>query len=509
MAQINWCTENELDCGASLPTVAYFCVPEAIAPGGVVEGAVLSVRASTKNDYCGACRFIYTLEYNPAQLNEGYTLTPQAVNQVICTKCLIDLIQFLITQNTGGLAWQTLGNVGTVAGANFAGTIDNVRYDIRVNNQIARKTIPGTTPSIADGFPTNIVDGPGDVISGGGASGVANSIVLSQGFNFLGSGTSNNINTSEHAVIAGGQENSLEGNHSFIGAGSSNTINESLLSTIVGGTNHTILAGGYHFVGGGTQNVITTDNGTTINVIVGGSNNNLTDATGSVIVGGTSNLIHFPPTFDYQPLFLNYNFIGGGNDNEISTNGSTLGRPSLHNSVTGGEDNKIYGQEWGFIGGGWSNWITNTLPYDPEVRACMGNAILGGLGNTIQNGFGTSHLGGMSLRLGSYSCGFQAGTNIELPWAPSQVELDAFSGITFFGDTDVWIGNTNNVARALKLFCPNTAMNYSGAFFSSFESQAQSDDIRYVLPANLPSIGDFLGVQNVVGNTVYLAWAIP
>ena len=68
------------------------------------------------------------------------------------------------------------------------------------------------------------------------------------------------------------------------------------------------------------------------------------------------------------------------------------------------------------------------------------------------------------------------------------------------------VGNTNNAARAVKFYSPQTSMIYSGAKYSSFEAQAQVANIRYILPATLPTAGQHLAASVVAGSTVTLAW---
>lgn len=100
---LNWCTKCKLECGSSLPTTAYVCVPAAIVSpavttdSGFVTATLTEVRASTCKDSCGACGWVYTISYDDTQLAEGYLLTQTVIKEVICSDCLTDFIE-----NTGG-----------------------------------------------------------------------------------------------------------------------------------------------------------------------------------------------------------------------------------------------------------------------------------------------------------------------------------------------------------------------------------------------------------------------
>jgi hypothetical protein len=87
-----------------------------------------------------------------------------------------------------------------------------------------------------------------------------------------------------------------------------------------------------------------------------------------------------------------------------------------------------------------------------------------------------------------------------------QVDLTAFSSIAYFGDTDLWIGNTNSTAKKLKLFEPNSALDYSGTNYTSFEAQAQSANIEYIMPAAAGTMGQSLKIAGVSGSQVTLVW---
>lgn len=103
---INWCTKTELSCGA-VPATAYICVPASIVSpsvetdSGFVEATLTGSRVSTCRDVCGACGWVYTLEYDDAQLVSGYALTQAVIKGVICSDCLVDFIVNYAGTSTG------------------------------------------------------------------------------------------------------------------------------------------------------------------------------------------------------------------------------------------------------------------------------------------------------------------------------------------------------------------------------------------------------------------------
>lgn len=93
---LNWC--GDLDCDAVIPVNALVCVPLSItAPGqfgqnGIIISVITAVRPSTCADPCGLCHFVYTIEYDDAQLLPGHALVQSSVKAVFCETCLVDAI---------------------------------------------------------------------------------------------------------------------------------------------------------------------------------------------------------------------------------------------------------------------------------------------------------------------------------------------------------------------------------------------------------------------------------
>ena len=189
--------------------------------------------------------------------------------------------------------WKTSGNVGTSAGTNFVGTIDNQPLELRVNNQRALRLTPdGSTnnsPDVIGGSPVNVVGAGivGATIGGGGAifyGGQPGTNSALGDFNTIAGGWGNTTGTTNfdvsEATVAGGAQNTASGISSFIGGGAFNLAynNNAVVSgglqnrasfhaTVAGGDAN--LADGIEAtIGGGRLNAVQTN--TTMGVIAGG-----------------------------------------------------------------------------------------------------------------------------------------------------------------------------------------------------------------------------------------------
>jgi hypothetical protein len=102
--------------------------------------------------------------------------------------------------------WQTTGNIGTTAGVNFLGTIDDQPLELWVNDGRAFRLEPG--------------GGTPNVIGGGGNPG--NSVDISVVGAFIGGGSANKILAQgSFSAIAGGSQNVISNGagYSAIGGG--------------------------------------------------------------------------------------------------------------------------------------------------------------------------------------------------------------------------------------------------------------------------------------------------
>lgn len=293
--------------------------------------------------------------------------------------------------------WQTTGNAGTTAGANFLGTIDNQPLELHVNGTRAFALTPDAStnnaPDIVGGSISNSVT-PGLVgttIAGGSWNTVGPTALFSTNNPYGDVGAYPSIGAS-FSTIGGGFLNQIQSNATFstIAGGGLNTIqNGSIQSTIGGGFGNTVSSNGYwSVIAGGTHHIINSQNG----FIGGGWDNKiLTNSSYSTIAGGLFNTIAYAPDA----------FVGGGDDNTIGPVG--LGYYNYYSTIAGGYFNRIY-ESYGFIGGGEQNLIT---PYADHaaigggfknvINGSVGpnyDVIAGGYGNLLQTNTTCSVIGG-------------------------------------------------------------------------------------------------------------------
>jgi hypothetical protein len=188
-----------------------------------------------------------------------------------------------------------------------------------------------------------IVGGQGNLITSSGLRG------------FIGGGLGNRISGSSpsNSVIVGGSFNSLSTQHGFLGGGYANAITNDF-AVLNGGFNNGS-TGAYGVVGGGIYN--TTPG--SYSVVSGGySNQSANDY--SVISGGRNNTANG-----------NFSFVGGGGGTSVADGNAAS---AANSAIVGGASNYIIaGANYGFIGGGLLNKITNTFNH---------NIIAGGYNNT-------------------------------------------------------------------------------------------------------------------------------
>jgi len=278
--------------------------------------------------------------------------------------------------------WHTGGNFGTIAGADFVGTIDNQPLELHVNSSRAFRLEPTAN--------TGYVSGAVNVIGGSSSNavmpGIHGATIAGGGAPFYFGGNTENLIGADFGTIGGGVNNEILSNsyESTISGGNANSIQPGAFrSTIGGGWLNNIQADApQSFIGGGVFNRIFGDavtNGDS--VIAGGyASSILTNAGFSVIGGGLFNTI-YGDTNDFGT-----GVIAGGDANIINSNswnsfigggqGNTIGSSSDHSTIGGGQNNNVQASSpYAFVGGGFANSIqTNNL----------GSTITGGYGNQIQ-----------------------------------------------------------------------------------------------------------------------------
>lgn len=631
---VNWCSFTRLPCiGACVQDVilclqdsALVAQPDPACGEGITTIEATICQAYTLSGQCGPQRWNYTFSFDDEQLAAPEVplgdadvigafckdcLTTWVEEQISCkadpsTLCILDsqTIDFAITEagcitggvrvsledgniiqvfpdgiyaaggGEGGDDWHTTGNEGTVDGTNFIGTTDDVAHDVRVNNVRIRRSEPDTgCGKIVDGGADNaVLAGVGSSILAGGDPGTGefwdgphtiedgycnlitggrlNTILFNPsvitydsltGNCTIGGGGQNVIEIMEFAnnswfdgpgygTIAGGADNEIRGcDGGTIGGGFNSYILYSVGQSNYTPVSDTIAGGNVNFILGNDQEHMPETLG--FNFVGGGQTNEIDNGFGSAIVCGWDNLIYnadtiFPTNTPYSdleiPLVNGLDFLGGGIDNAINA--------SAYSTLTGGRENIVNFQDSSFLGGGVFNVIDNDAPVilpDPDDNGGawlnfgvgVGNVLLGGAGNHVYNACCSSHLGGARLQIGSFSVGFLSAVNQDLenfldditgypfPYIPANVNVAAFSGIAFWGDVDTWIANTDNTARKVKFFEPNTDLDFSSTHYSSFQAQAQSANIEYIWPAAAGVAGNSLKIQSVVGTTVTLEWA--
>ena len=95
--------------------------------------------------------------------------------------------------------------------------------------------------------------------------------------------------------------------------------------------------------------------------------------------------------------------------------------------------------------------------------------------NTTANG-DYSVVMGRGITVGAQSFGYNSGSN------NSAMNISSMTGVAYFGDVNLIIGNDDNSARSLLFYGSNNTSDLSGGFYSSFTAGTQSANISYILP---------------------------
>jgi hypothetical protein len=238
-------------------------------------------------------------------------------------------------------------------------------------------------------------------------------------------------------------------------------------NSIASGTVGAIVAGG------GLVGVVNSITGGIYSTISGGAGNTINGGGYSVISGGSSNTVA-----------LSYSAVGGGFLNTITDN---------YGAIAGGNSNAI-SSTYSFIGSGSHNSTSGIC-----------SAIAGGLQNSILGRF-SAIAGGDSLTIGSNSFGMSVQSSTT---AHAITDVSTFSNIAYLGNMDLWLGNTDNIARALRFYAPSTSTSYSSRVYSAFLAGSQSATINYTLPTSQPSANQVLAASSVSGSgpyTVTMNW---
>lgn len=411
-------------------------------------------------------------------------------------------------QGTGGgnSGWQLAGNVGTVEGENFVGTLDNRPFEIHVNEsgytdestsgrgRVFRFEGTDNSPNLLGGYHSNIRGEHivGATIAGGGAFGAVNAVGANYGS--VGGGKGNKA-SGENATVSGGMSNTASGLSATVGGGTSNTA-ESNTSTVAGGLRNRAKDWNAT-VSGGKDN---TAEG--LSAVIAGGEQNAATGMGVVIGGGIGNLV-----------FGNYGTLSGGESNATSREHSTVGGGRYNNAsalgsvVAGGVSDTASGN-YSAVGGGLANRAQGLYAFTGggEVNHADGRAaaVAGGSLNNAEGDY-SAIIGGQGLTLkGHRSFGFLANS----PAADRKMTINA-SNVGVFGNVDLWIVNNDTTARQIRFYAPNPvagAFPGVGANYSSFQAGNQGTNIEYILPVQPGSVGDMLAVSAVNGSKISLTW---
>jgi len=234
----------------------------------------------------------------------------------------------------------------------------------------------------------------------------------------------------------------------------------------IGNSSTSIGSSAYATIGGGQANTALGNSAT-----ISGGQLNYTSGSAATIAGGLK-----------DSVIGSYSSILGGNVNLVRGSASVIG---------GGFDNEVVADEAGILTGSHNTVVGNNA------------VILGGTYNVAQT---NSVVAGSYLKLGTNSFGFNAGSSAAI------TDLTSKSALAYFGNADLIVGNTDNTARGISLFGPNTSLNYSGAFSTTFKAGSQTSNIQYLLPTSAPQDnGNLLlaasGVTNAMSWSSGLVWS--
>lgn len=347
------------------------------------------------------------------------------------------------------LGWGGNGRSGTTAGVDYLGTSDDEPFEIHVDHNGSasegRQRVLRFEPNYQS---ANIILGHN--------SNVASWVI---GATIGGGGAS-------------GYAHDIYGNYGTISGGRAN---EASNFASVGGGEYNRASHVYSTVGGGYNNQATSNN----SAVLGGYNN-WARANSSVVGGGEDNVARG-----------NLSVVAGGYTNKTMAGASSIG---------GGEWN-LADNTAATIGGGSNNYASGYASFVGGGEWNVANALhattSGGYYNTA-NGQASAIPGGRYLTVGERSFGFNADASGTL------TNLSSMSAVSYFGNTDLMIGNVDNSARSLRFYEPNASYSYSGTNYTSFRAPAMGSNVEYTLPSSQGASGSVLSNNG----TGALSWQV-
>jgi hypothetical protein len=265
----------------------------------------------------------------------------------------------------------------------------------------------------------------------------------------ISSGSQNHISTNAHyGVITGGKNNKIQNapapppsptthTYNFIGNGENNTIEESTgHSSIINGTGNIVALGGTHsIIAGGEDNTVSGNHAAILSgkknnafapySIVGSGEGNTIEpnSTHSVISGGFNNYIQ------NAPAGSNYNYIGGGKQNMIESGSGGSVVVGGENNIAGATD----GNGWSVVVGGTSN-----------ISRGNNSSILAGSGNNIQHSHYSAIVNGQQNRIVEPTSSGNSQYNTILNGINCEIEPDIYYSTILNGDYNKIRSGANN-----------------------------------------------------------------
>ena len=177
-----------------------------------------------------------------------------------------------------------------------------------------------------------------------------------------------------------------------------------------------------------------------------------------------------------------YTAVSGGSGNQAS---------GINSQIAGGLNNSASGS-YSSVGGG-------------QIDTASGlYAVVGG-GNHNAAGNYSAIPGGRWLTIGTNSFGF----NGDAAGTASQTDISNQSGIAYFGNVNVELGNVDGTSRELRFYGPNADHSFVGAHYTALKAASLGTNTSYVLPAQYPAISGELLMSTSSGAmnwTPSLAW---
>lgn len=296
-------------------------------------------------------------------------------------------------------------------------------------------------------------------------------------------GGAQNEASGDYSVVLGGDENVASGDYSVLLGGEDN-VASGLYAVILGGDDNTA-SGQYAVIGGGGGNVA----GGNYSAILSG-HNMTNNGPYSVIGGGHENNL---------TAAASYSFIGGGLDNVVSGSYAVLGGGETNNvsgshAIIGGGINNVASGNYSVVGGGATNTASGLY-----------SVVGGGQSNVVSGNYSVIP-GGRSMTLSGNNSFAFSGNNTAVTVSSSNAFVIA--------NANLWIANSDNVAREARFYEPNNAVGpfpQAGVNYVAFRAPTATTgglNNTYTLPAAVGTAGQVLRIASGASTTAAtLEWS--